>query len=786
MISTLFSFEIKQHVKKAFTWVFLVLMIAQGVFYMHHAGEFYSADETHANAPAIVYTVLAGMGYLSFIVGAILAGTALGKDLEYRTAPILFTTRVHESTYFLARYAGSLCVLAFLCSGYLLGIWSYNFLPVAHLGPFSWMAFFRALLLIFIPNVLILYTLAFSIAVLSKNIRAAYMVALAGILLMIFAESSFGNYPRIVLADPTAFTVLHQLLENLSTAEKNAFSPSFSGLLGYNRLLWLGLALLSFIIAYRRFSYRQFSSLRLKKNKKEALGTGSFVSTNMYTLSGRQFRFSIAGYWRKLLPLSWLAFKSVVRPVGFRIFLALILFIYVCYAAMWQQAYYSVAPTLPTALEMTQIVGPLSFYIQLFLVVQTVELLFRDQTSGFCNIGDALPVPSWLSVLSKVCAMLMVAFFLMVSLITLAIAIQFLKGYDQIEWNMYFRNMLLRWVPKYVCYILLCTFIAGVTALRYASIWLCVAILVISSLLHDLGIVEQHRHFQPTEEGRREKALYERKYWHYARTPRPLIESIWLHADLYPSRRTLQYRASLQMANTTDRPIDTLHIEWKDFSEIQHIAATGYRFTRIMCDTVLRHAIYVLEPALPAGATMGLAISGEQHYKGFTNEDPQKDLTFNGSFLQDLVPFFGYDDRRTLKENNYRVKYGLPKLRSRLAAPGAPVAGNTLFASNQAVKADFLLSVSTDAGQTIVAPGRLEKQWYSHGRPHFRYRSVFPDVYDLKLLSATYKHIVSTVSIQGKTTSVEVYAHPGHSYNVAKIAECAKDALVMLQPLLGT
>ena len=59
MFNTVFSFEIKQQLKKPFTWVFLLLMISQGVYYMHHSGEFYSADKTYSNAPAILYTVLA-------------------------------------------------------------------------------------------------------------------------------------------------------------------------------------------------------------------------------------------------------------------------------------------------------------------------------------------------------------------------------------------------------------------------------------------------------------------------------------------------------------------------------------------------------------------------------------------------------------------------------------------------------------------------------------------------------------------------------------------------------
>ncbi|PKK36746.1 hypothetical protein BWI96_10235 [Siphonobacter sp. SORGH_AS_0500] len=82
---------------------------------------------------------------------------------------------------------------------------------------------------------------------------------------------------------------------------------------------------------------------------------------------------------------------------------------YVGYTAVWQQQYYSAAPTLPVTVEITSVTLPMAFYILMFLIVNTTELLFKNSSTGFWQIGDALPVPTWVSLLSKIGAMTGVA-----------------------------------------------------------------------------------------------------------------------------------------------------------------------------------------------------------------------------------------------------------------------------------------------------------------------------------------------------------------------------------------
>ena len=883
MFNTVFSFEIKQQLKKPFTWIFLIVMILQGSYYMQHAAEFYGADKTYANAPAILYTVLAGMGYIGFIVTAILGGSALGKDIDNRTSALLYTTNTSERSFFYGRYLGTFVVLGLLYAGYLAGIVLYNYLPVPNLGPFSWAALLRAVLLIFLPNVFILYSFCFAVTVFAKNTKSAYGVALAGMLLMIFAETTFNNNLYVVLLDPTAYSVLHHQLEHLSPDEKNNFAPVFSGLLLYNRLIWVGLSVIILQLSSRNFSFSKFSSVSNKKSKNKIEEKGSIEVLPVAPLESLQKtepKFSFTGYCIKVFSLSWLEFKSVVRPIGFKLFLSLLLVIYIGYIAVWQQEYYSAAPTLPVTLEITGVTLPLSFYFLLFLIINTTELLFKQNTAGFWQISDALPVPTWVTVLSKIMAMLWVVILMTFCLMIFGILVQVAKGYYHFEISVYYEELFVRWIPKYFVYILFTVFIGGLTAKRYATHWITIFFLIFSVVMHETEAIEQNRlnfmfspgstwstdmngrsifaaahtwfmcywlslsvamlgialwlwqrgtpsdlfnrikskklhpvfialfvagisvfvicsnkiyqtvnvenKFQTKKEKRAEDVLYEKTYAQYRNYPQPVIKDIILNLNFFPENRKLSYDIKLIMQNQSAKAIDTLHMEWMDFSTPDSFTVNGYVANLIKKDTVLRHNIYRLNhPILPRDSVQ-CHITGILQYTGFTDDDPQKELTFNGSFLSNnIIPFFGFDDRRELKSNKYRVENRITKLVSRLPDTTDKTASQQLFTSTQAKRISYIFTIGTSADQTIVAPGKLEKEWQSNNRHYYRFVNDIPILFDFHILSARYSIKKQLVNINGKAVTIEVYYHPEHNRNINHVITSTKEALTYLDTTLG-
>lgn len=884
MLKSIFTFEINQQTKRPFIWVICILMFFQGIYYMHHSGEFYANDETYANAPAIFYTVFAGIGYIGFIVTAILAGTVITKDLQSRFSSILFTTSASESGYYWGRYWAGFTILLGLNFFYLLGAFCYSFLPVKNLGPIDFSALLNAVLYILIPNTFILFTFCFSAAALSRNIKSSYLVSMFVMLMMIFAVSMHEVNRAVALYDPTSFGVLLDELEHLSPAEKNTYIPSIFGNLMWNRLGWVILAVIALVISRKKFSFKNFSKgVAAKKQKKikDDQTTLQTIHLKNGVFNPTKTEFSLGLNWRNTISLSLTEFKSVIAPLGFKIFIVLLLVMYMLYIAVWQQQYYSAAPTLPVTVEITNVTIALSFYFQLFIIINTVELLFRNQTTEFWKIADALPTPSWVATLSKLNAMILVSLVLSLSLIIFGIGVQILKGYYHFELGVYFNEIVLRWMPVYIAYILLCVAVAGITGNKYVTHGVVILVLVFTVILHEIGVFEQHRfaftfspgalkytdmngdsffglanlwysiywislslmlafigllvwprgltapfmkrihlkdrtakiltiliiisagvfgytynhiyetvnienQFSTRDDDRKSDATYEKTYKKYQYNPQPQIQHLNLVMSILPKSRTMNYTATLQLFNPYPTAINTLHIEWEDFLTIENLQLQGNILRLIHKDNELRHAIYKLEKPIQPQSSIKMNVKASKHYTGFTNGDPQKDIAFNGSFMnENFLPYIGYNSSCELADNKYREEYGLKKITSSLPKQGRDKENSFLFASTQATQFTYDCNISTSKDQQIVMPGILVKQWQENDRNFYQFTSEKPVPFIFNILSADYAVQKDKVTIAGKDIAVEIYYHPTHAYNVKTWLQSSKEALFFLNEKLG-
>lgn len=885
MFRTIFNFEIIQQLKRPFIWVICVLMFVQGIYYMHHSGEFYANDETYANASAIFFTVFAGIGYIGFIVTAIIGGAVITKDLQSRFSSIVFTTSASENGYFWGRYWAGFTIVLGLNLFYLLGAFCYSFLPVKNLGPVNFPALFMAIIYILIPNTFILYTFCFSASAISRNVRSSYLASMFIMLIMIFAVSLHEVNRAVAFYDPTSFGVLLDELEHMSPIEKNNYIPSLSGNLIWNRLGWIFLASVFLILSRKKFSFKKFSSSlsgNSKKLKDPIVSVIAPLKSGEFDSISNNPKFSFWLNCKNAFSLTFTEFRSVVTPIGFKIFLGILLVMYICYIAIWQQQYYSAAPTLPVTVEVTNITIALSFYFQLFIIINTVELLFRNQTSEFWKIADALPVPSWVTTVSKVNAMILVSLLLSFCLIVFGMSVQAAKGYFNFEPVVYLKEIIFRWIPKYIEYILLCVAVAGISGNKYITHGISILVLVVTVILDEIGVLEQLRfaftfspgglkytdmngssffglanlwysiywiafslaiacigmfvwprgltapfkkrlkftgksqktfallcllfvgifsysgyyiyqvvnvdnEFSSREEDRISDANYEKKYKAQESISQPEIQHIDLKMKIEHDSRSMNYEAKIRLFNSNEQPIRLLHIEWVDFLNIKSLAITNNVLELVSTDTELRHSVYKLKNPILSGESIVLNVIADKHYKGFTNGDPQLDLTFNGSFMsEDFLPFIGaYDSRRELSENKYRKEYGLSPIISSLPKAENNIAKKTSFASVQSKGFTFNAVIATSGNQQIVMPGILSKSWKENGMNYFQFESEKEVPFQWNILSADYASQKQTVQIDGKSIEIEVYYHPKHPYNIKVWSESAKEALDFLSANLG-
>jgi ABC-2 type transport system permease protein len=282
-------------------------------------------------------------------------------------------------------------------------------------------------------------------------------------------------------------------------------------------------------------------------------------------------------------------------------------------------------------------------------------------------------------------------------------------------------------------------------------------------------------HFAPRAAERAERAAYERRYGHLRNLPQPKITHADLSVDLYGSERRAAWSAVFRVTNRSFQAITELHLEYDDFIELRSINWNGVPLQALTSDPDLRHWVYRLPMALFPGSEAKLTVSMEAQYRDFSNTGFHGTLARDGTvFTPAMWPRFGYDRDRELTLTGDRAKEALGP---RVALPSASAADTVtdLAVNDDGDVLNWELQVTTEPGQTVVAPGQ-EISRSTGGRPEFHFRSGVPTTWGLHIASARY-----TVSkAQAGPVAIEIYHHPLHAWNVDVYAEAAGNALTEL------
>ncbi len=879
-MKAVFLFELSRQLRKPFTYIMWLLLFVQAIYYVFHAGEFFVTDGAPYNSPVMLYTLLAGVSYVSFVVYAILGAQVLNKDLEYKTATLLYTSSVSESGYFWGNFLAVFTTLLIIMSGHLLGTFGFQYMglvPADRLMELPLSVIWEGLFVMFLPNVFFMFILSFSLATITKKNAGAYISMVIAMMLMIFGDTNAHQVPFLTLFDLAGFSELHRQIDLMNTEAKINYRFSYDDMLFWNRLFWIAISVLLLFMSRKKFTFKKY----IYSGKRRSKFT---TDENPKSATPAMRQPSVAQQFRRtdVWGMARMHFLNEVRSVRFFIFSGMIMLLYILYILIYQQQYYSASPTLPTTVYILNTISPLIVFVYLYFLVITTELLFKDRTQQFWQISDALPVSTTRYIAAKVLAMAGVALLTAILFMAIGMAIQTAKGYYNFEPAVYIRNLLAYRFPLMCLFVLLPVLFAAITNNRYLTHVLNLVFIFSTFIFHELEIFEQQRFlysftplgssttamngmgifsnattwfamywisitltgiliafpllqrgtllsgkqnllrygkkwngksvlgltaclvifvcsacvvydnvnvqnaYQSKDTENQEAAEYEKKYKQFEYSPQPKIVHYHTTLDLYPDARKATCKAEMALVNKTEYPIDSLHVEWMDFAEMEPLQSNNRSLKSIMEDAEFRHTIYSISPALQPGDSITIQYEAILQYSGFTNHDPQPALAYNGSFLpKEILPFFGYNRERPLKENRYRAERGLPKLNNRLPAADDAKASVNSYISPDADRVSGTLNVSTNIDQVIVTSGTLLSEKEENNRRHYRYQ-IENGLYDFYVLSARYAVHKQPLQTKGKPLSLEIYYHPADSSNIGYMTEVTEKALQFLQYHLGT
>lgn len=268
---------------------------------------------------------------------------------------------------------------------------------------------------------------------------------------------------------------------------------------------------------------------------------------------------------------------------------------------------------------------------------------------------------------------------------------------------------------------------------------------------------------------------YEKKYKKLENTLQPKITGIKLKVDLYPDKGNLLASGTYVLKNCGTGTVDTLYVNvGKNTKELKFSAEA----TLLQRDDNYGVSLYRLAQPLLPGDSLTLDFRFEGINDGFTVGGAKNFCAKNGTFLYNsYFPSLGYSSAGELADPRTRKKHGLPKKKI-VADINDPWGIQHNFINQDADFVDFDAIVGTSGDQIALTPGKLISQWKEDGRNYFHYQSEHPMLNYYTILSAKYKVKTDTWrSENGKETTLSIYYHRGHEYNLDNMMHGMKTAL---------
>ncbi|MBU6123163.1 ABC transporter permease/M1 family aminopeptidase [Hymenobacter siberiensis] len=284
------------------------------------------------------------------------------------------------------------------------------------------------------------------------------------------------------------------------------------------------------------------------------------------------------------------------------------------------------------------------------------------------------------------------------------------------------------------------------------------------------------------KEGEKRQVAYEKQYRRFKDVAQPRITAVDMNTEIFPSTRAVRFRGRFTLVNKHARALDTVivSIPVEQNPRVRSITlGQPGQATLALNDTTYGVLLYRLARPLAPGDSLALGMDILYQERGFPSTGTNTDIVYNGTFISsNYLPGLGYREGAELSGDQDRKNYGL-KPKPRMAPVNDLKARQNTYISQDADWIRFRTTVSTEADQTAIAPGYLQKEWVKNGRRYFTYVMDRPMLNFYTFLSARYQEYKSQwVDTAGhRTIPITIYYQPGHEYNLKRMAESARDAL---------
>jgi ABC-2 type transport system permease protein len=446
MLTKIARFEFRYLLRNPLLWVTAACTFAMFFVSMSVNGfELGSEGGLLANAAYATLRnyLMVSMAFM-FVTTSFVANVII-RDDETGFGPIVRSTRITKFDYLFGRFLGAFAVAALCMLLVPLAIVLGTVMPwadPAQLGPNRLLDHLYAYFLLALPNLFIHAAIFFALATITRSMMATYLGVLGFVSGFFVLQDSFVARPQlrsaVALADPFAARAVSGATRYWTIAERNVRLPDFAGLLFYNRLLWIGIAVACLALAYAAY---RFADQGMSKRERKKQKLAEHAPSSDPTTAGQLVRLPEGGpTGAALRALLWMRtrfeIKQVVRSPAFA--LLMVWGLYVTSFVLITQRDPDGRPRYPTTLLLIPKIEDAFRVIPLIIAIYYAgELVWRERDRRMHEIIDASPIPNWGYVVPKTLAMALVLMATLLTTVVASVITQLSLGYTHLELGKY-------------------------------------------------------------------------------------------------------------------------------------------------------------------------------------------------------------------------------------------------------------------------------------------------------------------------------------------------------------
>jgi ABC-2 type transport system permease protein len=441
MLRHIIAFEIRYQLRSA------LFIIAFAIFFLLAFGAV-TSDQVHIGATGNVnvnspYAIALSVSILSvfatFVSAAFVANVVV-RDDENGFAPLVRATRITKRDYLVGRFAGAFVVAALVLTSVplaiLVGTWM-PWLDREKLGPFVASHYLYAYFVLGVPSILVTSAACFALATLTRSMMWTYVGVITLVMLYLISRTLLTDPTQLTLAaltDPYGVGAFSDVTRYWTTTDRNTLLPPLRGLLGFSRLLWIGLSGVLFMLAYGVFRF----DARSRRARAPEPVTPDAAAVRAAPVMPAPPSVAAAGLsgWSSFLALTRFDMRFVFKSPAFFVLLALGVFN--ALASLPQVATRDATDYFPvTRAIIEELAGAFTFFAVVIAIYYGGELVWRDHDRRMHEIVGATPAPDWAFVVPKVLAIALVLVTVYLSAVAVGVGFQLWHGYTHLQLGRY-------------------------------------------------------------------------------------------------------------------------------------------------------------------------------------------------------------------------------------------------------------------------------------------------------------------------------------------------------------